>query len=136
MPKKEILQLYSLHAGKIFSNLSIVFCVLSVLSLLSPFLIAIYYLMLIFIVIITFGLIFVWVPNFGSYFISSDTATLIITEFFKLSPIFVGICIGLAALAIALLILSRKKSVGRIVFSSVTLGIALTVVIILVLGVI
>jgi len=133
MLKKEVLQLYSLHAGKIFSNLSIFFCILSVLFLLSPFLVAFYYLFLIMIVVITFGLIFVSVPNFGSYFVSSEQTSDIINKLIEFTPISVGICIGLAALSIVFLLLSRKKSTGRIVFSSIILAIAIAIIIFLVL---
>lgn len=131
--KKEVLCLYSHHAGKIFSNLSILFLVLSILSVLMPILTSFYYIFLIVIVVITFGLIFVWYPNFSSLWGTSDSTGIIIEKVMSLAPIFVGICMGLAILSIVFLLLSKKKTTGRIVFAGIVIGISILAILAIVL---
>lgn len=127
---------FMIRLGKIFSNLSIFFLVLSLSGILS-FVASAFVLIIGFvIVVLSIGTIFILVPNFGDLWLSSievtgNLATFFLNNFF----IFVGLTILFAIVSLVILAFDKQnKHVARIVISSIVIAVAIISIVVLLVG--
>lgn len=117
---------FLVRLGKIFSNMSILFLIISICGLFSFVSVAFVCLTGVVIIIITVGTIFIINPNFGSLFMSAiDISNKISMFFLENFYIFAGITLATAIISLVILVLDRRtKHTARIVTSSIVIGIA------------
>lgn len=132
VPSKELASMYLGHFGTIFSNISIVGLIVGVMALLSSIMVvlgsAFSVMFLVLAIIMTCGAVFVIIPNYLSLF---SKATKIL-EWFPVeklataSTYILPISMVLCAASIVLLCFDKHKNhKGRIIFSSIVLGLLL-----------
>lgn len=129
VPPKELKSIYLGHFGVIFSNIAIVGLIVGVMTLLSSILVvlgsAFSVLFLVMGILVTLGAIFAIVPNYLSLF---GKATKIldwfpIKQFVTASTYILPISMALCIASIVLLCFDKQKNhKGRIIFSSIVLG--------------
>lgn len=141
IPPKELANIYLSHFGVIFSNIGLVGLIVGVMALLSSVLVAIgsmiAVLFLVMGILVTLGAIFAIVPNYLSLF-KKATKILdwfpteqLVTASFYIIPISMALSIA----SIVLLAFDKqKKHTGRIVFSSIVLGLLLVVLVALIIS--
>lgn len=131
--KKKYNSLYQLHFGKIMFNYSVVGLVLMTLIWLGSMLSALYFVLAVFIaffsIICTCGLVFLTSPGFISgLFNNGEKLITVITKMYIAFPYIFGITIGASVLSIIFLSIQKeKRSVVKIVVSSIILGLSLIV---------
>lgn len=141
IPPKELTNIYLGHFGVIFSNIGLVGLIVGVMALLSSVLVAIgsmiAVLFLVMGILVTVGAIFAIVPDYLSLF-GKATKSLdwfpteqLVTASFYIIPISMALSIA----SIVLLAFDKqKKYTGRIVFSSIVLGLLLVVLVALIIS--
>lgn len=142
VPKKELSQMYISHTGIILSNLSIVaFCV-SLAALFAGFFTALFttfYIILWFVILIfSVGTVFVIIPNYFSYLTKSSEFlnNFRFDVFINIVKYALPVFIATSILSIVLLSLDKHRNhKGRIIFSSVVLGLLVVMFLILIIGV-
>lgn len=92
----------------LFSNLAIISTLLFILTFFTMLIPAIYYIVLILMVICTVGTVFILIPNFGSWWSRGATLTNFAEKFSALFPIFAGISIISAITSLVLLLLNKN----------------------------
>ena len=117
---------FLVRLGKIFSNMSILFLIISICGLFSFVSLAFVFLTGAVIIVITVGTIFIINPNFGSLFMSAvDVSSKVSIFFLENFYIFAGVTLATAVVSLVLLVLDRRtKHTARIVTSSIVIGIA------------
>ncbi len=122
---------FLVRLGKIFSNMSILFLIISICGLFSFVSVAFVCLTGVVIIVITVGTIFIINPNFGSLFMSAvDVSSKISTFFLENFYIFAGVTLATAVVSLVLLVLDRRtKHTARIVTSSIVIGIVILTII-------
>ena len=129
IPPKELKSIYLGHFGVIFSNIAIVGLIVGVMALLSSILVvlgsAFSVLFLVLGIMVTCGAIFAIIPNYLSLF-SKATKILEwfpIKQFVTASTYILPISMALCIASIVLLCFDKQKNhKGRIIFSSIVLG--------------
>ena len=141
IPPKELANIYLGHFGVIFSNIGLVGLIVGVMALLSSVLVAIgsmiAVLFLVMGILVTLGAIFAIVPDYLSLF-GKATKILdwfpteqLVTASFYIIPISMALSIA----SIVLLAFDKqKKHTGRIIFSSIVLGLLLVVLVALLIS--
>ncbi|MGN1207875.1 MAG: hypothetical protein ACI4TI_00200 [Christensenellales bacterium] len=142
VPKKEIARMFVVHLGVILSNLSIFGLVVGASALfftMFSMLISAFLIMLwIFLIVATIGFIFVMIPNYGAFLpkISSFMDMIPYESFIEIVKIALPFVIALSVGSILCLAFDKfQNHKGRIVFSSIVLGLLLAIFVILLLGV-
>ena len=127
---------FMIRLGKIFSNLSILFLVLTLSGILSFVATAFVFIIGVCIVILSVGTIFISVPNFGQLWLSSIEVTTSLASFFMNNFfIFVALTIAFAIVSLVLLAFDKQnKHVARIVISSIVIAVAVISIIVLLIG--
>ena len=123
---------FLIRIGKIFSNISIlslVFCFCGVISFVATAFILIFGLIAI---ILSLGIIFLYVPNFFDILTSAaEVSSQISTFFLNYFFIFVAIAIITSIVSLILLVTDKQtKHVARIVISSIVIAIVLIIIIV------
>jgi len=122
-PTSELLMMHSGRLGRILSNLSLFGLVLLLAPLVSFCLMAVYYVALIIIPVITLGMIFLdpvsaqWYANLWA---GGETIQTVAGVMAEIWPIIGGVALGLAVLSLVFLLLDRRNlAKGRIAYSIV-----------------
>lgn len=134
VPPKELANIYLSHFGVIFSNISIVGLIVGCMAALSSIMVvfcsALTVLILVMGIMVSLGTVFVIIPNYCSLF---GRATKVL-EWFPVAKLFnaalyiIPISMALSVVSIVMLAFDKqKKHIGRIVFSSIVLGLLLIV---------
>lgn len=123
---------FLIRIGKIFSNISIlalVFCFCGVISFAATAFILIFGLIAI---ILSLGIIFLYVPNFFDILMSAaEVSSQISTFFLNYFFIFAAIAIITSIVSLILLVTDKQtKHVARIVISSIVIAIVLIIIIV------
>lgn len=127
MDRNSIGALRVLHLGKILSNFAILGAVLCIASLVSFLLLALYYLILIAVLLGTLFLILIAYPEFTNLFTGGEQLTQLLVTFSNTCvPIIAPITAVISALSIAVLAISKQRNVTvRIVFAVICLVVSL-----------
>ena len=130
-------RLYSVHLGKIFSNLSIVFVVISLASLVTVIATGLMFLFGLILIIISLGTVFIYIPNYFDMLLSGTEFMGGVAGFLnQFWPVLTPLAIVLAGVSIVLLAMDKhERHTGRIVLSSIIVGIAVLTLILLIAGV-
>lgn len=130
-------RLYSVHLGKIFSNLSIVFVVISLASLVTVIATGLMFLFGLILIIISLGTVFIYIPNYFDMLLSGTEFMGGVAGFLnQFWPVLTPLSIVLAGVSIVLLAMDKhERHTGRIVLSSIIVGIAVLTLILLIAGV-
>lgn len=144
-PTGYLSQMYLNHFGVILSNVAIASTILSfvlfLFSLVSALLVPVYYVLLIFISVITLGTIYGFAPNFYKlWYKGSDIIDFITSDGFKYVvdsiPYLIGISIGGSIIAMILLFFDKKnRNWVRIGICIATIVFAIVALILLIIGV-
>ena len=131
-------QVFSGRLGKIFSNLSIVFLILSFCGILSFVTTAFVILIGFTLIILSIGTIFVLIPNYWNNLMTASTITVKITEFFfENFLIFISCVILFSILSFIFLKLDKQeKHSSRIILSSIVIVITIISIIVFASGVV
>ncbi len=122
--------------GTIISNLSLVATCLLPLCIFSVFIPIFYYIMLFMMVIFTLGLVFLTIPNFGSWFTFGGSMMEVISKVTGHAlPVLIALSLGGAIVSMVLLLLDKNnRQWGRIGISIALCVIVLIVLIGIVVG--
>ncbi len=136
-PAKVTLRLFATRIGKICSNVSIVFLILSIAGILPFIALATILIIGFAIIVFSLGTVFITVPDFGSKLLSYiDISSQISAFFLQYWYIFVLITIALSVASLVLLATDKNEShVGRITVASIVLFITLVVMIVFIVKV-
>ena len=136
-PAKTMARLYSVHLGKIFSNLSIVFVVIGLASLVTVIATGLMFLFGLILIIMSLGTVFLYIPNYFDMLLSGTEFMGGVAGFLnQFWPVFTPLAIVLAGVSIVLLAMDKhERHTGRIVLSSIIVGIAVLTLILLIAGV-
>lgn len=130
---KTYARIYSNHFGKIMSNLSIFGVVLMALILLSSVVFIFFYMFSLFlafsIIVATFGTIFIAYPNFIQKMVGMNGSANVITlACYKAFPYIFGVTLATAIVSLVFLCIDKeRRSVPRIVFSGVVIGLTIVI---------
>lgn len=129
-------QTFIVRLGKIFSNLSILFLVLSLCGVLSFVALAFVILIGFTLIILSIGTIFVYVPNYWDILTKATDISVSIANFFLQNIfVFIPLTILFAIVSLILLKLDKQNShTVRIVLSSIIIGVAVIAIIVLLVG--
>ncbi len=119
MSKKQAFQLYLGRIATILSNWSVVFCVLAASILVSFMLYAFYLLILLIIPLVTLGVIFLYVPDYGSWFGIGNNFINFLDSLTPALPYLAVAGIVCALASFILFFFTHKKSVPHMVFSGI-----------------
>lgn len=129
-PTKTLVTMQVAHFGKILFNLQFLALAVMVASVLSFLLPVIYYLVLLFISLLTVFTIYAVNPNFASYWSGGETLTKVAAFMSQSWKYTVPIVLVLAALSIVCLSIDRsQKHTARIVGSSIIAVLAAVILI-------
>lgn len=134
---KIVSRMFLTRVGKICSNLSIILIAVSLLGMVSFIATALIFLFGVVVILLSIGTIFAYVPNFFDYILSGVQYSASVASFF-LQYWYAFLPVGIALAAISLVLLATDKNsrhTGRIVISSIVVGIALLSIIVLAVGV-
>lgn len=133
---KEMANIYGVHLGKIFSNLSIALAIICIASFMSMLISVLLWVLGFFMIIISIGTIFIVFPNYLDMLKSSSNTIGNITNFLiKVFPIIIPITILLAVLSIIFLSFDKNcKHIVRLIFSSLIIAGSIFLIIFFVLG--
>ena len=122
--------------GVIVSNLSILATCLFPICFFTFLIPAFYYIMLFLMTIFTLGLVFLLIPNFGSWWTAgSGFFNNLINFSGDLLPVLIGISLGGAVLSIILLLFNKNdRQWGRITISIALCAIAIAILVGIVIG--
>lgn len=135
-PAGEMAKKYMYHLGIILSNLSLFALLLSFLNLFS-FLVPVFgFIVLFLMVLFSIGMVFLYIPNFGSWFTSlGDFATKFMPLINKLFPVLLAVSLACAVASMVLLLIDKtKRPWGRISFSIVLISLVVIITIGLIAG--
>ena len=125
MDRSSITAMRVSHLGKILSNIAILGVVVCLASVLYFLLVAIYYMILIAVLLGTVFLILVYYPDFMQLFTNTEAINQFVADFtVKYLPVIAPITMVIAALAITALAISKQGNTGRIVLSVICLLVA------------
>lgn len=109
-PMSALAKMYCNHAGLILFNLCFVAIFLSLFSFFSILLPVLYYIILIVMTVFSLGFVFVWIPNFGSWFSwGAETSVKLINFVNNAFPYLGAFAIACAAASIVLLLIDRNN---------------------------
>ena len=140
MIKRDYTNLYLNHFGNIFFSMAIVTGIASLFALGYILVILfkmVYFMILVFVLLASLGLVLSIDPNFMDKFsLSSEALDLYFKFFVENAPLFIGLTIGLLAVALTFFLLSknRKHTKRKIIFSIVVMGICAFVFVNVLLG--
>lgn len=128
---------YSVHLGKILSNISIVCMVICLSSLISTLIVGLTFVFGLIFIILTFGTVFVIIPNYWNRLISSGDLLGYLSSFMETTwPYLAPIGIICAVVSIVLLSMDKyEKHPFRITVSSIIIAITIILLILLIAGV-
>ena len=137
-PTSELLMMHSGRLGRILSNLSLLGLVLLLAPLVSICVLAVYYLFLIIVPIITLGMIFLdpvsatWYSNLWA---GGETIQNFAAFLGQIWPIIGGVALGLAVLSLLFLVLDKRNlAKGRIAYSIVVCVLIILFIILIATG--
>lgn len=137
---KTYASIYSGHFGKIMSNLSIFGVALMAMILLSSVVYIFFFMFSLFlafaIIVATFGTIFIAYPDFIQKMVNMNgSANAITLACYKAFPYIFGVTLITAIVSLVFLCIDKeRRSVPRIVFSSVIIGLIIIIGLIYLLG--
>lgn len=127
---KKYASIYTAHFGKIASNMTILGLSLMIAILLGAILSMMFSVIMFFlsmlVVLATLGLIFIVRPHFIKDWFSSTDSTLVIAgECWKAFPYIWAVTLAMSIVSLVTLCLQKEeRSTGRIVFSSIMIGLS------------
>lgn len=129
---------FAIRLGKIFSNISILFLILSFCGILSFVATAFIFLIGFILIILSIGTVFVYIPNYWDNLTNASRISAEISSFFlQYWYIFIAFTILFSILSLIFLKLDKNnKHTARIVISSIVVGIAIVAIIVILTGVI
>jgi len=135
-PLSDMASMHLTHLGKIFSNLSLFFVIVSASSLITFLIYPLLAVLWIFVAIVSLGMVFVIFPGFGNFLKNSSEIFGSIYSFLgNFLPFFLGFALITSILSIIFLSLDRhEKHWGRIIFSAILILITLIGFISLIVG--
>ena len=135
-PLSDMACMHFSHLGKVLSNLSIFFVVISFSSLLTFIIYPVFFMLWLFIAIVTLGMVFIINPEYGAIFTKGTEIFSDIINFLgPILPYSFGLAFVSSVLSIIFLSLDKnEKHWGRIVTSAIFLGITVIGFIVLIAG--
>ena len=137
-PTGELLQMHSGRLGRILSNLSLFGLILLLAPVVSLVFMAVYYIALLIIPVITLGMIFLdpvsaqWYANLWA---GGETIQNIAGFMAEIWPIIGGVSLGLAILSLVFLLLDKRNlAKGRIAYSIVVCVLIVLFIILIAIG--